>query len=185
MTYDANDASATLALEAADAQVRGYCNQTFELTLDEDIFVDGKGTRSLLLPELPVHEVTYLANRADDGTETPLEDWYLGNAGVVWLKASASDCFTIGHQNIALTYTHGYDLDTVHPSGYETLPADLKMCVLQIATRGLVNVGASGVVTGETIGSYQVTYADPGDVASAALPPEITETLDRYRVSSR
>ncbi len=182
--YDETDVAATLALEAACDLVRGYCGQTFELEVDEDVILDGKGTRTLLLPQLPVHDVTYLANLDEDGVPTSIENWYLGNAGVIWLRADATECFGIGHGNIAVTYTHGYDLDPAHPEGFDPLPADLKMCVLQIATLSLSNIGASGVVTGETIGSYQVTYADPGESGGSALPPELVEVLDRYRFTS-
>jgi hypothetical protein len=169
VTYDPTDVQAILALSNAEALVRTYCDQSFDLEEDDIVLLDGTGTRSLLLPQLPAIGVTSVSTFDDDDIETQLDptDYVLaGDNGILW--RTHRDAWPRGIQNISVTYDHGF----------ETLPSDLLNAIMVIASRGLSS-SAGGEVQAEAIGTYSVTYAD--STSGGGLQDGERLVLDRYR----
>jgi len=190
------DPRTVIALDSACEVVRGYIGQTINLVEDDEVFVDGTGTRSLLLPQLPVvgiAEVTTFDRNGEDETAlTEGVDFKIGDGGVLWrISAEGSTGWGIwpwGHRNIFVVYTHGYTVIPVTASGDSGItgedfgvPSDIRLVALQIAGRVY---SQSAVVAGgmqsETIGKYSYTLSDSGS-SSALLYPEEQHVLDRYR----
>lgn len=162
---------ALIAIDAACDTVRVIAEQTFNLVTDDEIRMDGTGTDALLLPQLPVTEISEVI---ENGTTLTADTDYMVSADGVLLRlpsivenGSISLCrrqWWPGRQNIAITYSHGY----------AEIPRDVRIVALSLAAR-LYGQGA-GVVF-QVLGQYQVRYSGaPGDLTS-------TETLilHKYR----
>lgn len=189
VTYDPEDTFAALALEGAGDRARRYCNQLFDLVIEDEVWLDGTGRDGLLLPQLPVHEVLSVQV---DGTDLEESDWdpdaevsgmIAVDAGILW-RIPAPAVWSKGHSNVFVVYTHGYHLDRSTPSSYPTLPADLALAICSIAARTMTQVGVSGTVTAETIGSYSVQYAESNQSGDGLAVGE-RDVLDSYRVMTR
>lgn len=173
-----------IALDSACEVVRGYCHQFFNLVEDEEVYLDGTGTSSLLLPQFPVvGEFT-----VSEGTDDPLADddlFLRRKSGVVYRLGCGY--WLLGRGNILVTYSHGYavtedDVSNDAGSGgfgiVERMPSDLRRISLGIAQSIFNSAGSSGVVSSETIGSYSYTL---GEVAIGDLDESDKAVLDRYR----
>lgn len=176
---DNDDASALLALSLASDAVRAYIGQEISIVEDEELTLDGTGTTLVLLPELPVTDVSSVI---EDGLElTYDEDFYWSAQGELirveprwegitrverpweslkrierrWIKKPRA---------IVVTYSHGY----------ATVPGPIKGATLALAGR-LVDSPAG--VKQETIGAYSVTYSS----GTPTLADNETRLLDQYR----
>lgn len=153
-------AKATLAVDAANQIVKTLTEQHLEEVQDDVILMDGTGTDTVLLPELPVTEVSSVYE--NDELLTELEDYVLSHDGTLvrlptvvdngWSTQTLRRNWPIGERNLEITYTHGY--------ASNALPNDLKMVALSIASR-LFNESAGNVIS-ETLGQYSVRYSDTG-----------------------
>jgi hypothetical protein len=155
---DENDPGAMAALEAASAFVEAYIGQPVAVVEDEDILIDGSGTRVILLPAFPVTDVAEV--KIDDETVNPDEyEWSktgeLRRVNGIWPSALRS---------VEVTYTHGW----------ETVPAGIVSVVAAMAAR---QYEAPAGVRQEAMGSYSVTYAGNGLTLQAAE----AVILDSYR----
>lgn len=106
----ATDDAAVIAIDSACEMVRSYLKQGVNLVDDDDIVMDGSGRSSLVLPETPVHAVSYVATIAS-GVETELTedtDWVRGQAGILW--RTGGNVWPAGRMNVHVTYTHGWDV---------------------------------------------------------------------------
>ena len=113
------------ALQCVDAAcdiVRTLAEQRFDLVADDVETLDGPGTDALVLPQLPVAEVSAVTV---DGDAVDAGDYALTSEGVVVRTDGGK--WTKGRQNIAVTYTHGYAPDD--------MPRDVRMVALAIAGR--------------------------------------------------
>lgn len=194
--YDPTDLQALIALEGASGAVRSYCGQTFDYVEDDEITVDGHGTRSLILPQIPVHEVTEVAIVAWDATETVLEttDYVLdGAAGI--LRRSGNYLLWAGwpwaytwygaEPRIRIVYSHGYILpEQAAVTDIPRLPAELSLVTMQIASRMFSMASQGGqMVRAESIGSYSVEYGSYATSAEESAPLDVERlVLDKYRV---
>lgn len=171
VTYDPTDVQAVLALDSAEALIRTYCDQSFDLIEDDIVLLDGTGSRSLLLPQLPIIAVTSVSTFDEDDTETELDpsEYVVTEAnGILWRK-SHRDVWSRGIANVSVTYDHGY----------AELPPDLLTeAIFPIAARGLAS-NAGGEIQREDIGTYSVTYAD--STSGGGLQDGERLVLDRYR----
>lgn len=106
--------------------------------------LDGSGTDTMLLPQLPVNSAgTVLVNG------TAITDFMLNGNGIL-LRGSAGayprPTWPEGRQNVTVTIDHGYaDAD---------LPRDVRMVALAAAARMIVQ----GVATEESIGASRIRY---------------------------
>jgi len=179
--YD--DVSAQRAIMEASAAIRNYCHQYLELVEDDEYTFDVRPARwNLLLPELPVVEVTGVV---EDGE--PLydpDDYQLANYGQL---VRVGRRWKAGIQIVAVTYTHGY----------ETIPDDVISVCTRAAARayqaGLRSADSDGVpgVASKGLGDFTVSFVGEtgGGVgegvmgASAARMLLLSEKdmLNRYR----
>ncbi len=166
--------TAELCCEMATEVCRTYSEQTL-FTATETISLDGTGTDALLLPQLPVNAVgTVIVNGGTAGTADyaldteqgilvavsgtatwfgwgPYGTWgywgypYSGAGAALW----PGPIWPKGRQNIQITYDHGYG------TAGSSVPADVRMVAMSVASRLLVQ----GVAAQETVGDTSVRYA--------------------------
>jgi hypothetical protein len=152
------DAGGTIAVDAACELVRTMTGQTFNAGTST-IHLDGTGTDALPLPEFPVNTVGTVAvggtiTSGSIAGGSAVTNWALRGDGVLLRTAGAAvadyteDVLPLrwpkGRQNIQVTYTHGYS----------TVPADIRMVALHIASRLIVQ----GVAQYETVGDVSMRY---------------------------
>jgi hypothetical protein len=131
---------ADLATDSACDLIRGATGQSFAQVDGETVVLDGTGTDALLLPQLPVWEVTAVAV---DGEELEAEDYNFTGAGLL-LRLDA-DVWTLGRQMVEVTYSYGV----------ETVPAEIRALALTVATR----LYQQGTAVSATVGASSVTFA--------------------------
>lgn len=196
VTYDPTDLQALIALEGASGVVRAYTNQDFGYVEDDEITLDGHGTRALLLPQLPVHDVSEVASIAWDDTETILEttDYRLDAAAGILYRGWNSTGWPMGwgwwgpgygYRSVRVVYSHGYILPgETAVAGVPRLPAELSLVTMQIAGRMFTMAQQGGqMVRAETVGSYSVQYGTYGSSAEETQPLDVERLiLDKFRV---
>ncbi len=136
---------AQAALEDACDEVRSYLGQRIDLVAGDVVTLQGTGTRTLLLPEVPVVSI---ASVVVDGTAvtsyTVDKDF-----GVMWRTDGYSwTC----NGSVVVTYTHGFAV----------VPGDIKRVVYKLAMGGL-----TGPVTQETVGPFSVSYGSSSSPLAA------------------
>lgn len=179
---------AIIALDAACQVVRDEIGNDINLVEDDEITLDGNGRYRLILPEPPVREVAevLLDDVEVDATDYVLED---GPRTRGMFLRRISGVWPVGMGNLAITYTHGYDIEeppSDPPEGFERVPSSVRQVALALATRIYNHYtlgGATGAVTSETIGSYSYTVDAASAVASASAQLLDTErgVLGRYK----
>lgn len=152
--------------------VKNICNRTFvDFTSDAKTeYFDGGGT-VYNLEEYPVLSISSVEYSADYGntyeTLTEFSDY-------VWAKkddsirAISSSGFPYAPNAYRITYT----------AGYEVIPADLKLAVLDLVTYYLKNDMAVHSNRAQGSNTVQIEY-----VTSTNLPAHIKRILDIYRSS--
>jgi hypothetical protein len=152
---------ALMAVDAACDHLRRLTGQNFN-SGETLVNLDGTGTRSLLLPETPVGEVTSVLVNDE---EVDADDYLVTDAGslrrVKWNGQSVSAWtygWPRGQMNIAVTYSHGFD----------EVPRDLRMLATVIAGR----IFEQGAARQETVGGSTTTFS-----VDAALDLTPTERL--------
>ena len=155
---DSEDASALAALDAATAVVQAYTGQTLTAVSNDELTLDGNGTRVLVLPQLPVTSVDSIEvdGEALDAAEYQWSaDGYLRRVGSNWPTDLRS---------VVVVYDHGY----------ASIPDLVVAITAQLAARLYESPAA---VKQETIGAYSVTYTGGG----TGLHAGETMLLDQYR----
>lgn len=153
------DAMAATAADAACAIVRGAAEQRFDIVDDEEVLVDGSGTDTLLLPELPVVDVTAVL---EGDTELDPATYIVDRArGAVVHKTGA---WRPGRGNFTVTYSHGF----------EEVPADVIIVALTVAAR----IYEQGIVKQESVGGYSATFASDDPVGLTRRERDI---IAKYR----
>lgn len=147
--------------DAAEALVRAYCGWHVAPSQTDTVYVDGTGTRNLMLPSLHVTDVSVVT---DDGVT--LVDTYEWSADGRLFYSSGY--FTGKFRGVEVTFTHGYD----------EMPDDVQNVIEQIAARGAstgayVQVGQVRVATDSSGAplSSSLTDADKAALAPYKLPP--------------
>lgn len=169
-----SDEGAVAAVSMACETVRTLTEQDFTPTIGETITLDGSGTDTLLLPQVPVTaagtvtenggtldatlDYTFTADGRllrTDGTAT-LTSWPDGyGPSAYWSQ---------GRQNITVTYDYGYA---------DSAPDDVRMVALALAHRLVTQGGAIS----ETVGQVSKRYA----AASTDLTNGEKAILRKYR----
>jgi hypothetical protein len=185
-TLDVDAAQAVL--DGASALVVSELHQRLELVVGDVFSVRSPGGRQLLLPELPVLEVTEVRSRNAGDTFTTLDagdyDVELGRVGVVWRLNSEWPRPAGGRGPggfLEVTYSHGYATPYNLASGDpydptpERLPDTIATVVKRVAARGYVNPEA---VLQETSGRSATSY---GTHAGLYLSATDKADLSEYR----
>lgn len=161
-----------------------------------DFLLDGSGTEHLMLPQ-PVCAYTRLDRVALDNSTTEelyTQSYPLNAPYTLWIDKKIGR-FCAGSANYKLVGAKlGYFLTDFTTEENMTLPDEVISSATSLAV-ALINAGGvvsasgsndtehSGKITGETIGSYQVTYADHetdfGTVLNSV--PTVTDILTQYK----
>lgn len=137
---DLEERAAKLALEGASGLVVDECKHDFTVRDDTEV-LNGNGSRVLLLPRPPVHDVTAVAENGVLLTAGTHYDWDRDgilrriDGGVWWARA----------RWYAVTYRHGWD-------GVTEVP---KFVVLRVAARAIENPTG---LSQEGTGGYSTSY---------------------------
>lgn len=156
---DDEDTYALAALDQATAVVENYLGQPVELVEDDEVILDGSGTKVLLLPAFPVTEVTSVI--VDEETLTEGTDYEWSATGELRRKGT----WPAALRSVEVTYSHGY----------ATVPPVIVAVVAALAGR---IYGTPLTVRQESMGAYSVTYTGAG---GPALQAAELMMLDAYR----
>lgn len=147
--------------------VKTYCRRTFIDYYDEakTEYFDG-GFKQIILKETPVVNVTSVGYSEDFGKTyralTKFTDWIQRDDYVISTNAG-------GFPEVL----NGYKI--VYFAGYEIIPADLKLAVLDLIEYYSRNNGAVHSTRDLNPNTTQITY-----VASSNFPASIKRVLDQY-----
>lgn len=169
------------AIVATSAAIQNYCRQTLALVEDDEITIDCKGGRYILLPQLPVISVGDVVE--DDILLRATDDYKLGQHGLLY---RVQRTWSVGVQNVTVIYSHGF----------QTMPED----IVDVCTRAAARIYQAGLradaldampgVTAESLGDHSVSYSAEqvgndnmlGVSAARALLLSEKDILNRYRV---
>lgn len=133
------DAAALIAIDAASQMVRSATEQVLTAVADDEITVDGEGRDVILLPELPVTEVSSFVYDEDEIAE---DDYWVDLArGAIY---SRNGNWLRGRGLYTIIYSHGF----------EEVPTDLRILALTLAAR----IYDQQLVKQESVGGYQAIY---------------------------
>jgi hypothetical protein len=159
------DTDLNLALKRASGRFRGQVRHPVSLVENDQIVLDGTGTRTLQLPAAPITDITVtLAGRLLE--EGP--DFEVSRRNGI-LRRAGGRFWPDGLENVAVTYTHGYD----------PIPDDVADAVLEHATT-LAMVYAH--IQQEGAGSVQATY---GAAATVGTTQKWADAVENYRLKGR
>lgn len=180
------DPRTVIALDAACDIVRGYIRQDVNLVEDDLVKLDGTGSRTVPLPELPVLSVTDVTVYDTDGQNEDVlvvnDDYILGNHG---LLIRVGTVWRPGRRNVWVTYSHGWDITGTPPYDEPEatgVPSDIRMVALQLAARTYTAPQyGNGSLRSETIGNYSYTTAGDAGTSPIGLLAGEARILDRWR----
>lgn len=181
VAFDPTDIAAISALEQASDLIRSLVDQNLNgVVTDDEVALNGNGTRSLLLPQLPVLAVSAVST-VWDWDDTPVDlvvdtDYKLDVVtGILWRDRWS--VWPVGVMNVNVTYDHGYILP---PDEAATLPMDIQGLCKEIAGRMMSSAESGGqVVRAEQIGTYRISY--DASAALNQLTDEDYAVLHHYR----
>lgn len=180
LSLASDDPTATLMLQIASDMVRDELKQDLDAVPNDVVVLDPINAAYVVLPELPVADVTLL--EILDTTQTPAV-WTtvdpslytvslrlgviagLPGCGVFWPPTPGS---------WRVTYSHGYGVGTTPLPGFPVLPNSLLGVVLGVAARAYSSPAS---IEQERIGGYQVKYAVEAD----GFSPLESKTLANYK----
>lgn len=162
-------------LRIASGEVRGYTGQLFDLVEDDEVVLNGRGTKVLLLPELPVLAVTEVLEGYGTADATAIAGPLAGSPVYEWdedgvLERIDGGVFRRRRRWYRITYDHGY----------EVIPDDVNGVVLRAAGRAFDSPEG---LRQETLGRYSYTRA--GEAAGIGLYGPDRDELDPYRFETR
>jgi hypothetical protein len=167
------DAAINNVIPKVSALVKNLCRRTFvDYVSDAKIEVtSGNGSSKIYLKEYPVINLSSVEISYDYGqtyTELELYNQYVFDQEDDALYCTASETFP--------KYINGYKI--TYTGGYEILPEDLKVAVLDLVGYYLKNDMAIHSPKAPGTNSVQIEY-----VTSTNLPAHIKRVLDLYRGS--
>jgi hypothetical protein len=172
------DDGALIAVDSACETVRTLCEQDFNPVVGDEIDLDGTGTDTILLPQLPVDAAgTVVVNGETlDGTidYTLTDDGQLVRTSgtAIWSTWSQSGYpiayWPQGRRNITVTYDHGFQT-----AGEIDVPSDIRKVALDLAYRNITQ----GNLSNEAIGQVTKNYAvGPTDLSANEM-----RVIQKYR----
>lgn len=150
---------ARIALDAACDTVKKISEQSLDFVADDVVVLDSEGTDSLLLPEMPVYEVSSVVGPGAYSLVLGTDYVVDRESGTVQTKRLTSK-FLKGRQIYTVTYTHGYVSDASVPglpSDVIEWPSALRMVTLQLASR----IYDQGIASSESVGGVSISFAAP------------------------
>lgn len=165
-----SDAAIDLLIVKVSQLVKTICRRTFvDWVNDQKTEYHEGGTDTLVPQESPILAVSSLEYSQDFGktytTLTEYTDYAVSQAQGVIKSLDTALGFPYGINAYRLTYT----------AGYETLPEDLKLAVLDLITYYIKNDAAIHSSKAPGTNSVQIEY-----VTTTNLPAHIKRVLDQY-----
>jgi hypothetical protein len=157
--FDEDDrVRATRLLESASSVIQRHARQTITLATSTVTLLP-TGTNLLMLPELPVIDVTSIT----DGGSTVDPDSYLAtSSGLLYAMPPTTKWKNV----VVVTYDHGYD----------PIPDDIAAVIIDMSARAWNN--PRGVLS-EQIGTYSARY--PNNRTGLSLLPDEEQLVASYR----
>lgn len=162
-----SDASIDILIPLVSQFVKNYCRRTFV-----DHFEDPKveilrgGVPYLMLLETPIISITSIEVSSDYGVTytalTEYTDWVLDGELIRPIGVSSFPDYIRGYR---VTYT----------AGYEDVPRDLELAVMDLVTYYMKNDGAVNALKHVNTTSMQIEY-----ISDTALPSHIKRVIDYY-----
>lgn len=175
------NAAVDIYLEAACQAIRDHIDQDVDYMANDIIRLQGSGTKSLTLPQMPVLRIISVnVDDADDDMD-PADYEAQGRSQLVRTDGSKWDYWTI----VEIVYDHGYvftpDEVSIDPPT-RILPSIFRIRALEVAAVAMVEgmVGVGGVKS-ETIGRYQYDLQADATQTIATLTEDQMRGLERYR----
>jgi hypothetical protein len=170
ITSSNRDAEIDLLIPLVSKLVQTYCRRGITEYASSSIYTqysDG-GVDKIILHETPVLNIISFSVSTDYGVNytalTSGTDWVLGNDGCI---------YAINTAKMFLPYLNGYKIE--YFGGYEELPQDLKLAVLDLVEYYMKNNTAVHVNRDVTPNVTQIQY-----VATSNFPAHIKRVLDQY-----
>lgn len=173
------DAVIEAIIPIASQLVKNYCRRTFVDYIDDaktEVFSGGSTISKFYLTESPILSISSVEYSSDYGqTYTSLEE-YVDYAvdqedGAIVALPYSEDNSTVFAKAI-----NGYKI--TYTAGYEELPADLKVAVLDLITYYMKNDGSVHSPKAPGTNSVQIEY-----ITTTALPAHIARVLNLYKAS--
>lgn len=173
------DATIEAIIPIASQLVKNYCRRTFVDYIDDaktEVFSGGSTISKFYLTESPILSISSVEYSSDYGQNyTSLEEYVdyavdQEDGAIVALPYSEdnSTVFAKAINGYRITYT----------AGYEELPADLKVAVLDLVTYYMKNDGSVHSPKAPGTNSVQIEY-----ITTTALPAHIARVLNLYKAS--
>jgi hypothetical protein len=168
LTTPNHDAEVNNLIPKVSELVKNYCKRSFTSYVDEDKVETFNGAvASFILEETPVLQVIDVEYSSDYGrTYTSLieyTDWVEDNGYIVAVNPNGWPRQLRGYR---VTYR----------AGYETLPEDLKLAVMDLVTYYRRNDGAIHSTKAPGTNNVQIEY-----ISTTSLPAHIRRVLDLHR----
>lgn len=172
-----DEARALIAVDSACQLLRDAADQTFDLVVDDEVRLDSSGGDTLLLPELPIVEVTSVLD--PDGDElVEDDDWVLDREMGAIRTASLWRSFRAGRQAYTVTYTHGFTATPESGLDAPAWPSGLRILALTVAAR----VYDQQLARQESVGGAQLIYSAPESLGLSAREKDV---LKKYAPERR
>lgn len=163
------DGRLTEMINWMSAEVCNYCNRTFAKTTYTNIYLDGDGSDTLLLPNYPIVSVSDLRDDVDrdfgEDSIIDAEDYMpIADEGIIQLEGDL--VFSRGKKNIRVSFVAGYD----------TIPYDVQHAVLEWAATIWKKI------TEKRFGVQSVSIGDRRiDYGNEKMPATVVARLSSYR----
>lgn len=153
----------------AQGFLRRYCGWHVADAIDEEMVLDGKGSRHMWLPTLQVNDITSVTNAGDEVDLTDDLDW--SATGYLELRCGT---WTQRPRQVVVTLNHGY----------EDIPDELIEVIVSIASRAMSS--PSGAIR-STTGPFSAEWSAvaPGVAGGLALLQHERAVLDSYKLPPR
>ena len=170
-----NDTLFELLIDSVSEMFNGRVARMLAKTTHTDVYIDGNGKESLILPNFPIVSITSIHEDGVLLTEGAAADYVVDYAcgiihrvGGVWLR---------GRKTVKITYTAGYVVQGASPGTGETaLPADIKLgCMIQVAREWKKTQGSEWGETSRNFPDGSTSHVERG------LLKEVEEILQKYR----
>jgi len=164
-----SDAFITQLIPQVSAFVKTYCGRTFvDYTYDAKVEISAGGNPYIYLKETPTLEVQYLELTTDYGTTYTI---LVEGTDYIWDREQ--DRIQVLGQTNFPKYINGYRVSYL--AGYEVLPLDLKLAVLDLIMYYMKSDMAIKSPATPGKNSVAIEY-----VTTAKLPAHIARVLDFY-----
>lgn len=173
--------------------IESYCGRRFMQTAYTSETYDGPQSETLLLKNYPISTTATFALYSRDSSANE-DEWeeidstdYFIYYDEGYVNLTGRDRFNLYNRKYKVDYTAGYDFDNAATFLSDTVAGDLEMAVWMMVAQQWLTKGSSGLVKGERLGDYSVTYGGGSDVATFLKDGSgqgislVQATLDKYR----